>query len=142
MSQLYPYLTFNGNCREAMNFYRECLGGTLTFQTVGESPLSEKLPENMKNCILHAVLQRDTLQLMATDITSENGLMKGNSVSLMFNGGSESETMEVYEKLSRGGNPTHPLAAMFWGGLLGDLTDKYGNQWLLHFEKTALTINK
>ena len=137
MSQLHPYLTFNGNCREAMNFYHECLGGTLTFQTVGESPLSEQMPENMKNYILHAVLQHSTLQLMASDMTNEDGLTKGNSVSLMFHGSSEAETIGLYEKLSKEGNPTHPLAEMFWGGLFGDLTDRYGNQWLLHFDKNV-----
>jgi len=46
------YLTFNGNCREAMNFYKKCLGGELTFQTIGDSPLSEKMNSKMQNAIL------------------------------------------------------------------------------------------
>ena len=45
--QIQSYLTFNGNCREAMNFYKQCLGGELWFQTVGESPLSEHMPPQM-----------------------------------------------------------------------------------------------
>ena len=48
MTQINSYLTFSGNCREAMTFYRECLGGELYFQTIGESPLSEKMPEQMR----------------------------------------------------------------------------------------------
>ena len=56
--QIQSYLTFNGNCREAMNFYQRCLGGELAFQTVGESPLSDHMPAQMKDCILHSTLTR------------------------------------------------------------------------------------
>ena len=47
-TSIHSYLTFSGNCREAMTFYQECFGGTLTFQTVGDSPMSGKLPKKMK----------------------------------------------------------------------------------------------
>jgi PhnB protein len=47
MAQINSYLTFSGNCREAMTFYKECLGGELAFQTVGESPLSDQMPKQM-----------------------------------------------------------------------------------------------
>ncbi|MGI8894027.1 MAG: hypothetical protein ACR2GN_11305 [Bacteroidia bacterium] len=68
------YLTFNGNCREAMMFYKNCLGGEFTFQAMGESPLSGKMPEQMKNFILHATLINDKLIMMATDMLSNKGL--------------------------------------------------------------------
>ena len=48
MARLNPYLNFDNNCREAMNFYKECLGGELTLQTIGESPLCDKMPPQMK----------------------------------------------------------------------------------------------
>jgi PhnB protein len=54
MTQINSYLTFNGNCREAMNFYKDCLGGELNLQTIAESPLADKMPAQMKECILHA----------------------------------------------------------------------------------------
>lgn len=47
MTQINSYLTFNGNCREAMNFYKDCLGGELILQTIGESPLAYKMPQLM-----------------------------------------------------------------------------------------------
>jgi PhnB protein len=65
----------------------------------------------------------------------EKGLIKGTAVSLMLNCSSEEEIKDYYSKLSEGGEPTHPLEISFWGALFGDLTDKYGNQWLLHFDK-------
>ena len=131
------YLTFNGNCREAMTFYKECLGGDLFVQTVGESPLSDKMPAQMKECILHATLTKGALVLMGSDMVDEKGLLKGNSVSLMLNCSSEEEIKTCFEKLSSGGKKDHPLEDSFWGALFGDLTDKFGNHWLLHFDKSS-----
>lgn len=131
--QINSYLTFNGDCREAMTFYKDCLGGELTFQTVGESPLSDKMPERMKKAILQATLINDELILMASDMVSEKGLARGNAVSLVLNCSSEAEIMDVYKKLSQGGQKDHPLEITFWGALFGELTDKYGNHWLLHY---------
>ncbi|HTE24648.1 VOC family protein [Flavitalea sp.] len=142
MKSIHSYLTFNGNCRQAMAFYQKCLGGKLTFQTIGESPMSEKMPKKMKDCILHATLSNGTLLLMASDIVSENGLNKGNAVSLTLNCGSEKEIRSCYKKLSTGGLATHPLEDTFWGALFGGLTDKFGNHWLLNFNKKVLTSKK
>jgi PhnB protein len=135
MTVINSYLTFNGNCREAMSFYQECLGGELFFQKIGESPLADKMPAQMKESILHSTLTRGELLLMGSDMVSEKGLLKGNTVSLMLNCSSEEEIKNAYTKLAEGGEMTHPLEVSFWGALFGDLTDKYGNHWLLHFDK-------
>lgn len=135
MAQIQSYLTFNGNCREAMTFYKNCLGGELSLQTIGESPLADKMPVQMQGCILHATLTRDNLVLLGTDMVSEQGLIKGNAVSLMLDCGSEKEIHDAYEKLAEKGKRTHPLETTFWGALFGDLTDRYGNNWLLHYDK-------
>jgi PhnB protein len=137
MTRINSYLTFSGNCREAMNFYKQCLGGELRFQTIGESPLSEKMPAQMKNSILHATLSNKNLVLMASDMVSEQGLVKGNAVSLMLNCSSEAEARQTYDKLAEGGKRTHPLENTFWGALFGDLTDKFGNTWLLHYDRAT-----
>jgi PhnB protein len=119
-----------------MNFYKECLGGELVLQTIGESPMADKLPPKMKESILHATLKNEHLVLMASDMVGENGLIKGNSVSLMLNCSSEEDIKDFYAKLSDDGKATHPLEVSFWGALFGDLTDKFGSHWLLHFDKT------
>ncbi|MDX2048562.1 MAG: VOC family protein [Chitinophagaceae bacterium] len=142
MAQINSYLTFNGNCREAMVFYKECLGGELMLQTIGESPMADKMTEQMKESILHSTLSKGDLVIMASDMVSDKGLIKGNSVSLMLNCSSEKEIRNYYEKLSAGGEATHPLENTFWGALFGDLTDKYGNHWLLHFQKNTNHQNK
>jgi PhnB protein len=135
MTSINSYLTFNGNCREAMTFYKECLGGELFFQTIGESPMSAKMPDQMKEFILHSTLTKGVLLLMGSDMVAESGLLKGNSVSLSLNCSSEEEIRSCYEKLAAGGKKDHVLEDTFWGAIFGDLTDKYGNHWLLNYDK-------
>ncbi|MES2617478.1 MAG: VOC family protein [Bacteroidota bacterium] len=135
MSQINSYLTFSGNCREAMTFYQACLGGDLKLQTIGESPMADKLPPQMQQSILHATLIKGNLTLMGSDMVGDNGLKKGNTVSLMLDCDSEAEIKTIYGKLSDGGTITHELEVTFWGALFGDLIDKYGNPWIFHFDK-------
>lgn len=139
MAQINAYLTFNGNCREAMNFYQECFGGELYLQTIGESPLADKMPPDMKDGILHANLRSEALVLLASDMVSEKGFLIGNNVSLMLECASETEIRAAYEKLAAGGNATHPIENTFWGALFGGLTDQFGNNWLLHFDQNAVS---
>lgn len=135
MKQVITYLSFNGNCREAMLFYKECLGGKLYLQTIGESPLSAKFSVKMKRCILQASLKNEKTTLMATDMIGEAGLVKGNAVSILLDCSTEEETREYYRKLSAGGLPTYPVRENYRGVLFGTLTDKYGNHWLLNFSR-------
>ena len=135
MTQIISYLTFNGNCREAMTFYQLCLGGELFFQTIGESPMAKQLPEEIQDYILHSSLTKGDLSLMASDMVSDQGLIRGNSVSLTLGCSSAAEIKAAYESLAAGGKATHPLETTFWGALFGGLTDKFGNHWLLNYTK-------
>lgn len=133
--QLTSYLTFNGNCREAMQFYQQCLGGELHFQTVGESPMAFSLPQPVRECILHATLVKDALVLMGSDMVEDKGLIKGNAVSLLLQCTSEEEIRNRYTALASGGEASHPLTSTFWGAVFGGLVDRFGHHWLLHYEK-------
>ncbi len=134
MSTINSYLRFNGNCSEAMTFYKDCLGGELTMQKVGESPMAGNMPQQMQDKIMHATLKNDGFIIMGSDLCDEKGLVKGNDVSLMLDCDSEEEIKAVYEKLSQRGKKTHPLEKTFWNALFGDLTDKFGINWLLHYQ--------
>ena len=91
----------------------------------------------MKDCIVHATLLNDALVLMATDMVDERELIKGNSVSLALNCSSEEEIKSYYQKLSAGGTADHPLEESFEGALFGILTDKFGNHWILNYNKNT-----
>ncbi|MGH2612263.1 MAG: VOC family protein, partial [Rhabdochlamydiaceae bacterium] len=135
MKTLSPYITFDGNCREAMEFYHGCLGGELRFQTVDESPLSANLPPAMQKLIVHAILIQKDFILMGSDMIDDNGLIKGNGVSMVLGCDDEKEARNCYKRLSEGGHQTHPLTVSHWGALLGGLMDRYGNYWVLSYLK-------
>ena len=118
-----------------MDFYKECFGGELVFQTVGETPMADRLPERMKNSILQATLSKKNFLLMGSDMVPDEGLIRGNSVSMSVHCGSETEIKILFQKLSEGGKADYPLENTFWGSVFGDLTDKYGNQWMLRYER-------
>lgn len=118
-----------------MTFYQDCLGGELTLETIGESVIAGKMPEILKRSIMHAVLAKGDLVIMATDLVAERGLIKGNSIAMMLSCNSEEEARAFYRKLSAGGKASHPLQETFWGALFGDLTDRFGNNWLINYDK-------
>ncbi|AWI25721.1 VOC family protein [Flavobacterium pallidum] len=131
MAHISAYLTFNGNCRQAMQFYRDCLGGELQLQELGDTPLGENMPPAMRHAILQATLTNSNLQLTATDMPDDDGLQRGNAVTLMLHCDTEEEIRRYYKKLSTGGRQAHPVEDVFGGGFSGDLIDKFGNRWLL-----------
>ena len=135
MKKLGPYLTFNGNCREAMKFYQKCLGGKLQFQTAGGSPMSEKMPAKMKKTIVHASLTAENFVLMGSDMVSRQGLIKGNTIAISMSFATEKALRNCYKKLSYGALQTYPAQHNFYGILFGSLTDRYGNPWLLNCSK-------
>lgn len=128
-TQINVYLTFQGNCREAMIFYKDCLGGELTLQTVGDSPMAAQWPAHLQAQILHASLVKDSLVLLGSDMGSER-LIQGNTISLALQCYKEEEIQMFFSNLSSGGKITHPLHT-FFDGTIGALTDKYGMNWVL-----------
>ncbi len=134
MKQITPYLFFDGNCREVMNFYKKVLGGELSIMTVGESPMGEKMP-NSKDRILHAAIMKgNTVMLMASDTmipgqTAEMG--EGNYCTIICD--SKEEIDLLFSKLSEGGKVSMPLEEAFFGWF-GSLTDKFGTKWMLEFD--------
>jgi PhnB protein len=135
MTQINAYLNFNGNCREAMHFYKDCLGGELTLQTVEDSPIEEQCPAAMKNQILHSSLTKGALLLMGSDMVGPDGYIKGNTIALSLNCSSEDEINTFYTKLSAGGKIIDPLKVQFWGAMFGVFNDKYGTRWMLMYDK-------
>jgi PhnB protein len=134
MTQINAYLTFNGNCRQAMSFYRECFGGELTLQTIAGSPMEDQFPASAQKQILHGSLVNDALVLLGSDLVSNGSLVKGNTISLSLNCSTEEEIKTFFKKLSSGGQVVHPLH-QFFAGTMGTITDKFEKDWLLYFER-------
>lgn len=129
MARLNPYLQFNGTCREAMRFYRACLGGELTIQTYGESPMAQGMPAEMHNRVIHSMLAGGGMVLMAADAMGDQTPSRGGPVTLCLNSEDKEEITAVFAKFAVGATITQPLIDEFFG-LYGALTDQYGIDWM------------
>lgn len=141
------YLNFNGNTEEAIKFYKKVFNGEFTgygLQRFEDITLPEGNPpmnDADKKLILHAELSiLGGHVLMATDAPESMGfkLIAGNNMHINVEPESREETERIFNELSEGGNVTMPLADMFFGAYYGSLTDKYGINWMLHYQ----TANK
>jgi PhnB protein len=136
MANMCPYLRFNGNCREAMTFYKDCLGGELMMQTVGETPMGATSSESEKAKILHAHLGNEDFAVMGSDMMGADKIDAGNVYSLAVICHSKAEIETLFSKLSQGGQITRPLKEEFFG-TYGDLVDKFGISWMFQLGPTA-----
>lgn len=134
MTYINAYLNFNGQTREAMTFYKECLGGELVMQKISESPMAARMPSEMGARILHSSLTKENLVLMASDMMGNN-IVKGNSVALCVNCSSDEEITTFFSNLSKDGKIVEPLHQSFWGATFGTLTDKFGVTWIFNYSK-------
>ena len=134
MTLINAYLNFNGQTREAMTFYQQCLGGELVMQKIAESPMAARMPSEMGAKILHSSLTKGGIVLMASDMMGQ-GIVKGNSISLCVNCSSDDEINLFFKNLSKDGRVVEPLHQSFWGATFGTLTDKYGVTWIFNYSK-------
>lgn len=135
MQSINPYVSFSGNCREAMNFYKDIFGGELEISEVDGSPMEQYWPDG-KGKIYHSVLSLEgKLLLMGTDMTGPTGQTVGNNIQLAIGCSSEKEIRTFTEKLAEGGEVLAPVAEQFWGALFGSARDKFGLSWMLNYDK-------
>ena len=129
-SRLNPYLNFNGNARQAMEFYTSVFGGNLTLTTFAEFGAKDS-PDADR--IMHGMLETDAgYTIMAADVTREMEYHPVSGVSLSISG-DDADTLHAYwEKLSGSGTTTMPLQKQAWGDEFGMCVDKFGVPWLVN----------
>ena len=130
--KLNPYIFFQGDCRDAMEFYKRIFGGELTIQTLGEAP-KEAQSEAVNpdpNQVMHASLSGGLVDLMGSD--SGKASKKAAKIELSLSGTDEAKLRQVYDSLVQGGKATMPLSKQFWGDTFGMVTDKYGVDWMVN----------
>jgi len=132
-----PYLTFDGNAREAMTFYRDALGGELSLMAVKDTNMGSQCMGTDENAIMHSSLIKDSLVLMASDMIGNRTLQLGNNFAISVNCSSEEETNTFYKNISAGGEIIDPLKIQFWGALFGVVKDKFGMVWMFNFDKNS-----
>ncbi|MCG6493728.1 VOC family protein [Kitasatospora sp. A2-31] len=129
-SILNPYIGFNGNAREAMEFYREVFGGELTVNTYGDFGQAEA--GGGADRIMHSMLTTTaSFTLMGADSPQADQDASGGRISVSVSGEDEGELRGYWEKLSAGGTVMVPMEKQMWGDIFGMCTDRYGITWLV-----------
>lgn len=131
MKTIDNYLFFDGNCRQAMEFYAKCLGAELRAMSYADAP---NAPQGSEDKIMHAAITKGTTNLAASDWAAPVPFKRGNNFSLCLNCDSKEEIEKLFTAIGEGGQITMPLADTFWGAHFGMLTDQFGVNWMFNFE--------
>jgi PhnB protein len=134
MKEVVTFLNFDGNCREAMEFYKRCFDAELFLLPYSEAP--GDLPwvtEETKDRIMHSTLTKGSLTiLMAADTISGRPFQQGDNFSVTISCESLQEIDAQFAALGESGKITMPLQQTFWSPSFGMLTDRFGIKWMLN----------
>jgi PhnB protein len=130
-TRLNPYLSFDGNAREAMEFYKSVFGGEMTVMTFGEGGMAQDPAE--KDKVMHSQLESPSgYWLMGSDTPAGQPYGPGNTITISLSGDDEAELRGYWDKLAEGASITMPLEKAPWGDTFGLLTDKFGTSWMVN----------
>lgn len=131
MLGLSPFLLFDGNCAEAMQFYQSCFGGDLILTSLGETPMKAQFPSEQHHKITYALLRSGVVEFSATDwLHPTHRRQQGNTTAMYVNGDSYHELSAIFEKLREGADQEFlvELREMPFG-IYGRFTDRFGVEW-------------
>jgi PhnB protein len=135
--KLIPYINLPGNAEEAMNFYRGVFGGKTEIMRWSEMPPNPEMPvsDAWQNKVMHGSLSiREDVTIYLSDSWEEGKVNFGNNVFLHVEFDTEDELRKAFDALSAGGKVNMPVDKTFWGAVYGDLADKFGIFWGLHYQ--------
>jgi PhnB protein len=133
-TRLNPYISFDGNARQAMEFYEGVFGGTLALNTFAEIG-GQGAPN--PDQIMHGQLETDRgLTLMGADTPPGVEHDPGNNFAVSLSGEDGAELRGYWEKLSDGGAVTVPLEKQMWGDEFGMCIDRFGITWMVNISPT------
>jgi len=126
VKQVNTYLMFDGNCREAMQFYSQCLGARLDLMSFADAK-AFAYPAEAKDRVIHAKLTKGTVFLMASDTMPGMPWQQGTNFSISIDCESAEEIERLFGALGEKGTVTMPLSDAFWGARFGMLKDRLGS---------------
>jgi PhnB protein len=135
------YINFNGNCREAVEFYAQVFGTEKPqIMTFGDTPPDPEfaLPEEAKNLVMHTYLNICGSKVMFSDTFPGMPYILGNNISLAIVINDVDELNVLFNRLKVGGTVGMELQETFWSKCYGTLTDKYGTMWQLSHENDQM----
>lgn len=133
--QITPYLSFDGNAKQALEFYKEVLGAEIIgIQTFGEADYPT--PPEADNRVMHAKLSKGDISLMFSDTFPGKSVVVGTNITLTLEPESEEEIQSLYDSLRKGGKVLMELEDTFWGAKYGSVQDQFGVIWELNYQKS------
>lgn len=134
-TQTGPHLHFQGNCREAFDFYARTLGGKIVFaMTFGESPAREQTPPEVRNQIIHARLEIGSQYLLGCDAPGDR-YHPPQGFNVMAAVEQPAEAERIFSTLAQDGSVGMPLQETFWAQRFGMCTDRFGIPWMVNCAK-------
>ncbi|MEH7113921.1 VOC family protein [Neobacillus niacini] len=133
--QITPYLTFDGNAKQALEFYKELLGAEIIgLQTFGEADYPT--PPEANDRVMHAQLKKEDISIMFSDNFPGKSVVVGSNISLTLEPESDEEIENLYNALSKNGKVLNELEDTFWGAKYARVQDSFGIIWELNYQKS------
>lgn len=133
--QLYTYLNYGGNCRDAFQFYAEHLGGRITMlMTHSEQPDASSVAPEWRDAVLHARMEIGGTSLLAADVPPDHFQpMRSAYLTLMLESAEEAD--RIHALLADGGQIFMPMQETFFADRFVMLRDRFGTSWMLLHER-------
>ena len=125
-----PYLFFDGNCAEAVAFYKEALGASAHVMRFGDSPVD--VPPDHADRVMHATITLGNSVFFASDGMPNVPVDEGMRAHISIGTGDADEGAKLFRALSEGGTVTMAYEKQFWGDTFGMVTDRFGVKWMVN----------
>lgn len=129
-SRLNPYISFDGNAREAMTAYQAVFGGDLAINTYAEFGNAEG---GYADKLMHSQLETPSgYTIMGADNPPHQKFEPGNNIAVSLSGTDDDELRGYFAQLAEGGTVTVPLEKQMWGDVFGMCVDRFGIAWMVN----------
>lgn len=134
--KLQPYIFFYGRCEEALQFYKNAIGGDYHLSRISESPMASQFPADFAGKVMHAAFEGPGFSFMASDGREAKAVdPDAGNITLSLSASDTAEGQRVFEALAQGGSIGVPFADAPWGeGKFGMVTDRFGTEWMITSE--------
>ncbi len=136
------YLFFNGNCREAFDFYADALGGEIVMSTTyADAPADLVVPEGAQDLIMHVTLSALGGVVMGSDNVEGFGPPRtaGSNFAISVSPPDRDAADRIFARITAGGSVDMPMQDAFWGSYFGSGRDRFGVEWMINLNTQGQT---
>ncbi|MCL2721799.1 MAG: VOC family protein [Treponema sp.] len=126
-----PYISFNGNCEEAVLFYEKAFNVKADITRYKDAPKENdyQVQPGTENLIMHSQFELNGEMIMFADMPPEYQVKTGSNIAIMAEFDNTESAKSAFDALKEGGNVIMELQETFWSKCFGSLIDKFGIYW-------------